>query len=169
TARLDVQTSDAIPFDQVIDLVGQARFSPVFHRPLYNHLGLVTNRTFETFCADTIPLLMLPGNHVEAVYGPAARPLAPGGGVAGRLRDMMRRPEVYWEAVLKTRAHLAERHSYPQRFKELQAILEGKAPTAAGGPPTRPTRACTSPWRAGRPGGTAPCSCTSRMRQRLTQ
>jgi len=123
--RLGVQTDDAIPFDQVIDAAGQARFSPVFHRPLYNHLGLVTNRTFETFCADTIPLLMLPADFVEAIYGPDARPLAPGEDVAGRLKDMMRRPEAYWEAVLKTRARLAERHSYRQRFKELQAILEG--------------------------------------------
>jgi hypothetical protein len=44
--------------------------------------------------------------------------------VTGRLRDMMRRPEVYWDAVLKTRAHLAERHSFKRRFKELLAILQ---------------------------------------------
>jgi hypothetical protein len=114
-----------MPFDEVVGLVGQARFSPVFHRPLYSHLGLVTNRTFETFCADTMPLLMLPDDLVEAIYGPHARPLAPGDDVVGRLEDMMRHPEVYWDAVLKTRLHLSEHHSYQQRFKELLAILEG--------------------------------------------
>jgi hypothetical protein len=36
---------------------------------------------------------------------------------------MMRRPEVYWEAVLKTRAYLAEHHSYQRRFEELVKIL----------------------------------------------
>jgi hypothetical protein len=123
--RLGVETRAAIPFDKVIDFIGQARFCPVFQRPLFNHLGLVTNRTFETFCGDTVPLLMLPEEFVEATYGPAARPLAPGHDVAGRLRDMMRRPEAYWDAVLKVRAHLSEHHSYRQRFKELLAILEG--------------------------------------------
>src|SRR5262249_23855489 len=112
--RLGVETRAAIPFDQVIECVGQARFSPVFHRPLFNHLGLVTNRTFETFCADTIPLLMLPERLIEAIHGPAARLLAPGDDVTGRLRDMLRRPEVYWDAVLKARAHLAQHHSYRQ-------------------------------------------------------
>jgi hypothetical protein len=122
--RLGVETKWPIPFHEVIAFEGQGRFCPVFHRPLFNQLGLVTNRTFETFCADTVPLLMLRDDLVESIYGPAARPLAPGEDVAGRLRDMMRRPEAYWDAVLKVRAHLAERHSFQRRFKELLAILE---------------------------------------------
>jgi hypothetical protein len=68
---------------------------------------------------------MVPDRYLEEVYGPAARPLTPGEDVARHLQDMMRRPEVYWDAVLKTRAHLAERHSFKRRFKELLAILEG--------------------------------------------
>jgi hypothetical protein len=123
--RLGVETKPAIPYDQFIPFLGRARFSPVFHRPLFNQLGLVTNRTFETFCADTLPLLMLPDRYLEEIYGPAARPLAPGDDVAGRLRDMLRRPEAYWDAVLKTRARLAREHSFARRFKELLAILEG--------------------------------------------
>lgn len=123
-ARLGVETQDAIPFDQVVEFVSRARFSPIVHRPLFNQLGLVTNRTFETFCADTIPLLMLPGTFIEQIYGPHARALAPDDDVAGCLADMMRRPDVYWGAVLKTRAQLAERHSFEQRFHELLAILE---------------------------------------------
>jgi hypothetical protein len=68
---------------------------------------------------------MLPDRYLEEIYGPAARPLAPGEDVAGRLRDMLRHPEPYWDAVLKTRAHLAREHSFARRFKELAAILEG--------------------------------------------
>ena len=34
-----------------------------------------------------------------------------------------RRPEVYWDAVLKTRIHLAAHHSYERRFEQLMAIL----------------------------------------------
>ena len=122
--RMGVETRWAIPSEEVIEFVGNARFSPIFHRPLFNSLGFVTNRTFETFCADTIPLLMLPDKIVEEIYGPAAQPLAPGNTVAERIRDVLHNPEKYWEAVLKTRTHLAEHHSYQQRFKELLAILE---------------------------------------------
>jgi hypothetical protein len=122
--RLEIETRWPIPFNEVINFQSQGRFCPIFHRPLFNQLRLVTNRTFETFCADTIPLLMLPANIVETIYGSDARLLIPGDDVAGRLQDMMRRPEEYWSAVLKTRAHLATHHSYEQRFKELLALLE---------------------------------------------
>ena len=40
---------DGVRFDEVKALLGEARFAPVFHRPLFRHLGFVTNRTFETF------------------------------------------------------------------------------------------------------------------------
>jgi hypothetical protein len=123
--RLGVETHWPIPHDEVIAFQGQGRFCPVLHRPLFNHLGLVTNRTFETFCADTIPLLMLRDDLIESIHGTAGRLLAPGEDVAGRLRDMMRRPEVYWDAVLKVRSHLAEYHSPERRFRELLTILEG--------------------------------------------
>src|SRR5262249_47238016 len=122
--RLGVETKWTVPFHSVIGLMGQARICPIFHRPLFNELGFVTGRTFETSCADTIPLLMLPDDLIEAIYGPDAELLAPGGDVAGRLRDVIRHPEVYWDAVLKVRAHLARHHSYQRRFEELLAILE---------------------------------------------
>jgi hypothetical protein len=122
--RLKVETSWAIPFEEFPSLISKARFSPVFHRPLFAYLGLVTNRTFETLCGDTIPLLMLPPGQVEALYGPEALPLTPGRDLASRLQDMMKRPEPYWDAVLKTRAHLAQRHSFTERLRELLSILE---------------------------------------------
>ncbi len=124
-ARLGVEVRPALPFDEVKELLGKARFSPIFHRPLFNHLGLVTNRTFQTFCADTIPVLMMPENMAQAIYGPAASVLRAGDGVAAHLREVCRQPEAYWSAVLKTREHLAQKHSFERRLEELRAILEG--------------------------------------------
>jgi hypothetical protein len=121
--RMGVELRGSVSFDQVIGLASQARFCPVIQRPLFNHLGFVTNRTFETFCSDTIPLLMLPGQMIESIYGPAARALAVGENVACHIQDIIRRPEVYWDAVLKTRAYLADRHSFKRRFQELSATL----------------------------------------------
>jgi len=122
--RIGVETQGAIPFDTVNARMSEARFSPIVHRPLFNELRLVTNRTFETFTADTMPLLILPEEIVAAIYGDHAGPLRPDDDVAERVKDMLRRPEFYWDAVLKTRAHLASHHSYQQRFKELASILD---------------------------------------------
>jgi hypothetical protein len=65
---------------------------------------------------------MLPEPFVEAIYGRDALVLVPGDDVAGFLTDAMKRPEHYWDAVIKTRAHLARHHSYARRFDELSAI-----------------------------------------------
>jgi hypothetical protein len=124
-AELGVEVRSCVRFDEVTGLLGRARFAPVFHRPLFRHLGYVTIRTFETFYGDTLPLLMLPRDFVEAIYGPAALALVPGDDVAAHMKDALRRPEPYWQAVLDTRAHLARHHSFAQRFQDLGALVKG--------------------------------------------
>jgi len=123
-ARLGVEPRDAIPFTAVRDFLGQARFAPVFHRPLFNELGLVTNRTFQTFTADTVPLVFLPKALAETIYGPGVGPLVVGDNVADHLHDVTRAPERYWQAVLEVRRHLSEHHSFRRRFAELVTLLE---------------------------------------------
>jgi hypothetical protein len=110
-------------YDEVVELLGHAKFAPVIHRPLFRELGFVTNRTFETFYADTIPVLLLPESFVEAIYGAAAKKLVPSQGVSKWLLDALKNPEAYWDAVLKTRAHLAAKHSYANRIEELQKAV----------------------------------------------
>ena len=122
--RLGVERRDPIPYAEVRDFLGNARFSPIVHRPLFNSLGLVTNRTFETFVADTLPVVMLPRELAQSIYGPDVDRLVPDEDVAARLTDMVRDPEPYWEALLRVRAHLAEHHSYEQRLRELVALLQ---------------------------------------------
>ena len=126
-AELDVEVRDGVRFNEVTGLLGKARFAPVFHRPLFRNLGFVTIRTFETFYADTLSVLMLPKEFVEAFYGPAALALVPGDDVAVYLRDAFDCPETYWDAVLQTRSRLARYHSYAQRFQELGALVADRA------------------------------------------
>jgi len=130
-AELGVETRSGVRFDEVVAWCAKARFTPVFHRPLFRHLGFVTNRTFETFYADTLPVLMLPRDFVAAIYGEAALALVPGDDIAAHLTDALARPERYWEAVLQTRSHLARYHSYAQRFQDLARLV--KAGTRSGG------------------------------------
>jgi hypothetical protein len=124
-AELGVELRPAVRFDEVRDLVGQGRFTAVFHRPLFRHLGYATIRTFETFEADALPILMLPRDYVEATYGPAALALAPGDDVGALMKDALRRPRQYWQAVLDTRDHLARHHSFARRFQQLEALVKG--------------------------------------------
>lgn len=117
-----VETRGAVPYTDVVGLLSQARFSPIFYRPLFRELGCVTNRVFETFCAATLPLVFLPEEFAAAIYGPAVRKLIPRN-VAEYLQDVMRDPEPYAAAVAAVREHLAGHHSFEQRFRELLAIL----------------------------------------------
>jgi hypothetical protein len=121
--RVAVETRWGIPFDEISQLAGEARFAPVFHRPLFNELGLVTNRTFETFTFDALPLLFLGEDLVEAIHGPDALPLVVREDAGALIQDAFANPGPYWQAVLKTRDHLAEHHSYERRFGELVSIL----------------------------------------------
>jgi hypothetical protein len=123
-ARLAVEVRDGVRFDEVVGLLSRARFAPVIHRPLFRHLGLVTNRTFETFLADAVPVLMLPRDFVKAIYGEAALALVPGDDLASFLDAALSRPQQIWDAVLETRAHLAKHHSYAQRVRELEGLVK---------------------------------------------
>lgn len=129
--ELEVETPHGVKFDEVVPMLGKARFAPVFHRPLFRELGFVTNRSFETFYADALPILMLPREFVAAVYGPAALALVPEGDVGQHMVDALRRPETYFQALWQTRAHLARQHSYQHRFEQLEQLA--KDGTAAGG------------------------------------
>lgn len=131
-ASQDVEVWDGVRFDHIVEMLGQARFAPVFHRPLFRQLGFVTARSFETFHADAMPVLMLPGDFAEQVYGPAARMLVPDGDVAAHLMRVLDEPERYWQALLDTRAYLAAHHSYERRYEEL-AQLAGRAAAAGAG------------------------------------
>ena len=51
---------------------GTGVFNPVLIRPLFNHFGLVTRRTFETPAANTIPLFNTSADMSREIYGERA-------------------------------------------------------------------------------------------------
>ena len=124
--RLEIELRPPIPVEQVIPTMGEAIFNPVLIRPIFDHLGLVTCRTFETPAANTIPLFAQDASYVKSIYGDAAVNLVLGDDQAAaseRIADVLRRPEVYAQHVRDIRAHLAEKHSYAVRLKELVRIV----------------------------------------------
>jgi len=124
-ARLGVELLPPVPVEQVIATMGEGVFNPVLIRPLFEHLGLVTCRTFETPAANTIPLFAQRPEYVRAIYGDAALPLvlAEGAAATEQIADVLANPGRYAALVRATRAHLARHHSYTARLKELLEIV----------------------------------------------
>lgn len=123
--RLRIETPKPVMYHDVIRTMSTARINIMTQRPVLRRLKHLTLKYFEIFCADTIPLLMLDPDHVEAVYGPAARELSLPGAVAGKLLDVLRRPDHYRGIVEDVRRHLMAHYSYDRRIEELFAVLRG--------------------------------------------
>jgi hypothetical protein len=122
--RMGVEIMQPISSDQVIDWMSCAMFNPVIYRPLFSYLNFVTCRTFETVAAGTLPLFALDANYVREIYGECATELLlPADNPELKIRDLMRRPEHYAKVVQEMRRHLAEKHSYAARIRELIRII----------------------------------------------
>ncbi len=122
--RMGVEVRPAIPIEQVIPCMSKAVFNPVLIRPVFSRLSLVTCRTFETPAANTIPLFAQDPTYVEALYGPEAVELVlPEEKAAAKILDIIEHSDRYAEIVRRIRGHLATRHSYEMRLKELLEIV----------------------------------------------
>ncbi len=121
--RLRIHTTDAVMYNEVVRTMSTARINIFTQRPVLRHLKHLTLKYFEIFYADTIPLLMLDGDHAEAVYGPAGRELTLPGRVAEKVLDALQRPDHYREVVEDVRRHLAAYHSYDLRVEELVTAM----------------------------------------------
>ncbi len=123
--KLDVEVMPPILFGQVIETMGKGVFHPVIYRPLFNHLRLVTCRTFETAAASTIPLFGLEEAYVQEIYGERAAELVlQGDRPEEKMLDILERPGYYAGIVEGMRRRLTEHHSYAVRMQELIRIIE---------------------------------------------
>ena len=121
--RLHIQVEPPVPYTGVIGKMSTARVNIFAPRPFLRHVKYLTQRYFEEFCADTIPLLMLEPDFAEEVYGPAGRELTLPGRVAEKVLDALHRPDYYRDIVEDVRCHLSTRHSYSRRVGELVTAL----------------------------------------------
>jgi hypothetical protein len=123
--RLRVEAFPPILFSGVIEHMSKGVFMPVIYRPLFNHLRLVTCRTFETIAANTIPLFGMDESYVKEFYGEdAAELVMPRENPHEIILDMVSRPEHYASIVARIRTELARKHSYEERLRELIRMVE---------------------------------------------
>jgi hypothetical protein len=123
--RMGVEIARPVPFDQVIPWMSRAFVNPVIYRPLFERLGFVTCRTFETPAASTIPIFALDRDYVRGIYGPAAEALVLADDrPEDQLLDIVSQPDHYGGLVEEIRRRLAEEHSYARRIDQLVEIVE---------------------------------------------
>jgi hypothetical protein len=123
--HLGVEVIPPVRFDQVVTWMSKGVFSPVVYRPLFDHLGLVTCRTFETAAASTIPIFGQPADVIAQTYGEEAAALAlPDCQPEATLLDLLQRPQQYIGILERIRRYLREKHSFAVRFQELLRIVE---------------------------------------------
>jgi len=123
--RIDIELMRPVPIEEVIPSMSNAIFNPVLIRPLFNYLGLVTVRTFETPAANTIPLFAQDPSYVHEIYGEAALELVlPKEQPEAKILDIVEQPGRYTYIVKAIRRHLTEKHSYEVRLKQLIEIVK---------------------------------------------
>lgn len=123
--RLDLETLPPVPYPKVPSTMSRAVFNPVMYRPLFEHLGMVTCRTFETPAAGTIPLFVLDPDYVREIYGESVLDLVLGEDHPHeKILDVLERPEHYADVVMDIRRDFARRHSPEARLRELVDIVE---------------------------------------------
>jgi hypothetical protein len=122
--RIGVEALAPVPYKEVIATMSRGIFNPVIYRPLFERLGFVTCRTFETPASSTIPLFLLEPDYVRSIYGDAAAELVLGTVPHEKIDDVVSRPQHYADIVLAIRDEFRQRHSPEARLRELIGIIE---------------------------------------------
>lgn len=123
--RLRIEARPPIPYRDVPATMRQGIFNPVVYRPLFECLGMVTCRTFETPAAGTIPLFVLDREYVREIYGEAATELVlEDENPDEKILDLLARPEHYAEIVQGIRTEFGRHHSPEARLRQLIDMIE---------------------------------------------
>jgi len=114
-----VESHRSVPFDEVERVMGQGKLHPIFIRPVINMLELATPRMFETFAANTVPILPPYFRCAVSLYGARVSPLCLPEKPADAVSSMLDRYGDYVALAREIRAELAKGDSYEARLAEL--------------------------------------------------
>lgn len=115
----DVESYQSVPFGEVESVMSQGRLHPIFVRPLLNALEFATPRMFETFAANTVPILPPYFARALYLYGKQAGPLYLSENPAETVTVMLDRYPDYLDLTREIRVKLIKEHSYEVRLAEL--------------------------------------------------
>lgn len=113
-----IEILKSAPYGQVEATMSKGLLNPIFVRPILNHLGLVTPRMFETFNADTVPLIPSYFTHAVNLYGHDVTKLT----ISDNPKDILKildNYDTYLSLSREIREMLKVKHSYDVRLNEL--------------------------------------------------
>ena len=123
--KLDIEVLEPILFSKLINTMSLATFNPIIFRSVFMHFRLTTPRMYETFAANTIPLLSMGKKIAEIHFGKSAKYLVlPKKNPEKKLLDIITNPDKYKAIVQDIRNYLHKYHSHELRLKELINFLK---------------------------------------------
>lgn len=114
-----------VSFNEVAATIEQGVVNPVVYRPVFEQLGFVTCRTFETPASGTIPLFLLNREYVVEIFGERATELMISGEEdSEKILDVLERPAYYADIVMGIREDFRVRHTPEARLSQLVSYIE---------------------------------------------
>jgi len=117
--RNHIETFDSTPYGHVEETMSRGLLHPVLVRPILNEFHFVTPRMFETFVADTIPLIPVYFTHAAKLYGNAINQLTLSGNPASVIINILDNYDKYKKLTRDIRETLKIKHSYEKRLAQL--------------------------------------------------
>ena len=93
--------------------------NPVFVRPILNKLKFVTPRMFETFTANTVPLIPKYFTHAQDLYGSDVNKLILSNNPARDILKILDNYKTYNSLCREIKEMLNKKHSYKTRINQL--------------------------------------------------
>lgn len=118
--RHDVSVFPSAPFGTILECMSQGKFNPVLVRPILSHMMYLTPRMFETFAANTVPILSSELNYLTKVFGPEVLELViEDNEPAHLITKVLENRRFYIEVLHSIRSNLVAKQSYSHRLFEL--------------------------------------------------
>lgn len=114
-----VSVYDSIPYGQVEETMSRGLLNPILIRPIFSEIGFITPRMFETFAADTVPVISKNVMTALKLYGREASQLILSDDPANDILRILDNYKTYQKLAGNIRSVLQKNHSYEVRLNQL--------------------------------------------------
>ena len=118
-----VEVYKSAPYGQVEKTMSRGKMHPILIRPILNEMGFVTPRMFETFAADTVPLIPNYFRRANELYGDEVFHLTVSQDPAAKILEILENYPKYRDISLKIAKKLRRKHSYEVRIRQLLDLV----------------------------------------------
>jgi len=115
----NIKLFKSAPYGQVELSMSRGLLNPILIRPILNSLKLITPRMFETFVANTVPLIPSYFTHATKLYGSEISKFIISKNSGNDIEKIIKNYKKYNLIAAKIREELFSKHSYEVRIKEL--------------------------------------------------